>query len=118
MSAAQIGDAILRVRVATVTAKKDGPEAIYQLGLHTVEKLAGKNAPPTDFNVQISKTSEAHGILKNFESRLVGYRFRRVRARVRAAGRRPRDALPPRARHEGSEGRRVATHCRTRAAAK
>ena len=72
---AQVGDAVLRVRVATVTAKTDGPEVTYQLGLHTVEKLAGKNMPPADFTVQINKTSESHGIMKNFESRLVGYAF-------------------------------------------
>jgi hypothetical protein len=72
---AQVGDAVVRVRVATVTAKKDGPAAVYQLGLHTVESLAGKNPPPTDFTVQINKTSESHGIMKNFESRLVGYAF-------------------------------------------
>jgi len=72
---AQIGDAVLRVRVQTVTTKKDGPEATYQLGLHTVEKLTGKNAPAPDFTVQINKASEAHGIMKNLESRLVGYSF-------------------------------------------
>lgn len=72
---AQIGDAVVRVRVATVTAKKDGPEATYQLGLVVLEKLTGPHAPPTNFTVQINKTSEAHGIMKNFESRLVGYHF-------------------------------------------
>ena len=71
----QVGDAVLRVKVSTVTAKTDGPEVIYQLGLHTVEKLAGKSLPPPDFTVQINKTSESHGIMKNFESRLVGYAF-------------------------------------------
>jgi hypothetical protein len=72
---AQVGDAVLRVRVATVTAKTDGPDTSYQLGLHTIEKLTGKNPPPVDFTVQINKTSESHGIMKNFESRLVGYAF-------------------------------------------
>jgi hypothetical protein len=71
----QTGDAVVRVRVATVTAKKDGPDATYQLGLHTVEKLAGAHAPSSDFTVQINKASESHGIMKNFESRLVGYAF-------------------------------------------
>ncbi|MBX3208109.1 MAG: cobalamin ABC transporter substrate-binding protein [Labilithrix sp.] len=71
----QVGDAVLRVRVSTVTAKTDGPDAMYQLGLHTVEKLAGKHPPPVDFTVQINKASESHGIMKNFESRLVGYAF-------------------------------------------
>ena len=72
---AQTGDAVIRVRVATVTAKTDGPEKVYQLGLHSVEKLTGKNPPPADFTVQITKTSESLGIMKNFESRLVGYAF-------------------------------------------
>jgi hypothetical protein len=72
---AQTADASVRVRVATVTAKKNGPEETYQLGLHTVEVLTGKNAPPVDFTVTISKTSESHGIVKNFEARLIGYSF-------------------------------------------
>jgi len=72
---AQVSDAVLRVKVATVTGKKDGPEATYQLGLHTVEKMTGSNAPPTDFTVTVNKSSESHGILKNFEGRLVGYPF-------------------------------------------
>lgn len=72
---AQVGDAVVRVRVATVTTKKDGPDSNYQLGLHTVEKLMGKSAPPEDFTVHIGKASESHGIMQNFESRLVGYPF-------------------------------------------
>ena len=72
---AQVGDAVLRVRVSTVTAKTDGPGSIYQLGLHTVEKLTGDHPPPVDFTVQIGRQSDAHGIMKNFESRLVGYAF-------------------------------------------
>lgn len=71
----QLGDAVLRVRVATVTAKNDGPSPVYSIGLTTVEKLAGEHAPPASFTVQIDKTSESHGIMKNFESRLVSYAF-------------------------------------------
>lgn len=72
---AQVSDAVLRVKVSTVTGKKDGPESTYQLELHTVEKMTGANAPPPDFTVSVSKSSEAHGIVKNFEARLVGYPF-------------------------------------------
>lgn len=71
----QIAEGVVRVRVSTLTAKSDGPDATYQLGLHTVEKLAGKTPPPTDFTVQVTKTSSSHGIMKSFESRLVGYAF-------------------------------------------
>ena len=72
---AQVSDGVVRVRVATVTSKKDGPEAVYQIGLHVVEKLGGSHSPEGDFNVMITKASESHGIMKNFESRLVGYSF-------------------------------------------
>ena len=71
----QVSDAVLRVKIATVTGKKDGPETSYQLGLRIVEKMTGKNPPPDDFTVAVSKASESHGILKNFEGRLVGYPF-------------------------------------------
>jgi hypothetical protein len=71
----QVSDGVVRVRVATVTSKKDGPESVYQIGLHVVEKLAGSHSPEGDFNVTITKASESHGIMKNFESRLVGYAF-------------------------------------------
>lgn len=84
---AQLGDAVLRVRVSTVTTKKDGPYATYQLGLHTIEKLAGDAPPTPDFTVQINKTSDSHGIMKSFESRLVGYAFVAfVRAFTTASG--------------------------------
>lgn len=84
---AQVSDAVLRVKVSTITGKKDGPDATYQLGLHTVEKLAGENSPSADFVVTVSKASDAHGILENFEGRLVGYPFVAfVREFVRADG--------------------------------
>jgi len=72
---AQMADGLLRVRVATVTAKTDGPETTYQLGLHAVENLTKKDVVPADFTVHIHKQSESHGIMKSFESRLVGYGF-------------------------------------------
>jgi hypothetical protein len=72
---AQRADGVLRVKITTVTAKTDGPDSVYQLGLSTLEKLSGKNPPPAQFNVSIGKTSESHGILRSFENRLVGKDF-------------------------------------------
>lgn len=71
----QTADAVLRVRVQTVSSKTDGADAIFRLGLSTVEKLAGEHPPPSSFTVRIDKNSASYGILKNFESRLVGYPF-------------------------------------------
>lgn len=72
---AQVSDAVVRVRVATVTSKKDGPVATYEMGLHPVERLAGAHVPTEDFTVHVSKASDSFGIMKNFETRLVGYPF-------------------------------------------
>lgn len=72
---AQTSDAVLRVKITTITGKKDGPDANYQLGLRTIEKLTGAYPPAQDFTVAVGKSSESHGILKNFEGRLVGYPF-------------------------------------------
>lgn len=69
------GDAVVRVRVSTVTAKTNGPEPEFQLGLRTVEKLAGRRPPSPDFTVRLGKESASHGIMKNFDSRLVGRAF-------------------------------------------
>lgn len=71
---AQVADSVLRVRVSTVTAKTNGPHITYQLGLHAVERIGGR-VLPENFTVQIHESSESHGILKNLESRLVGYGF-------------------------------------------
>jgi hypothetical protein len=72
---AQLADAVLRVKVTTVTAKTDGPDAVYQLGMNTVEKLSGKNPPPPQFNLTIGKASESHGIMRSMENRIVGRDF-------------------------------------------
>ncbi len=72
---AQVADAVLRVRIATVTSKKEGPEATYELGLHSVERLSGAHVPTDDFTVRVTKTSESIGIMRNFETRLVGTPF-------------------------------------------
>lgn len=74
---AQIGDAVLRVRITTVTSRNDGPEPAYQLGLSTVEVLHGRPPSPMArrFDVQIRASNESHGIVKSFESRLVGRPF-------------------------------------------
>ncbi len=83
-NARRSSDAVLRVRVSTVTAKKDGPEAVYQLGLHTVEKLAGKNPPAGGLHrpdQQVERVARHHEELRK-PSR--GLPVRRVRPRVRS----------------------------------
>ncbi|WP_394848867.1 hypothetical protein LZC95_15605 [Pendulispora brunnea] len=72
----QVGDAVVRARVDTVTAKNDGVDARYDLGLRPVEKIAGEHPPSGEnFNLRIERTSPAANIVKNFQNRLHGRIF-------------------------------------------
>jgi len=72
----QVGDAVVRARIDTVTAKNDGVDARYDLGLRPLEKLAGGHPPQGEnFNLRIDHTSSAANIVKNFQNRLHGRIF-------------------------------------------
>jgi hypothetical protein len=71
----QLGDATVRVLIDTVTTKQEDTGASYQIGFRVIETLAGVHPPPESFSVKIDKTSPSAGILKSYESALVGKRF-------------------------------------------
>jgi hypothetical protein len=73
----QVGDAVVRARIETVTAKHDigGGEVEYQLGFQMVEKLTGEHPPPDQFVVRLDKTSPSAGIVRSMDARLGGKSF-------------------------------------------
>src|SRR5450432_3216999 len=71
----QVGDAVLRVKVQTVTSKQEGESVEYQLGLQVIEKLAGEHAPPDEFVVRLDKSAPSAGIVRSLDSRLGGKPF-------------------------------------------
>ncbi len=71
----QVGDAVLRVRVVTITSKREDQGQSWQLGLRTLEKLAGAHPPPGDFTLQVGAYGPGAGILQAFEGRLIGVTF-------------------------------------------
>jgi len=71
----QIGDAVVRVRISTVTESGYGKTIRHQLVLQTLEKLAGERPPPPTFTVTLDDNSPAAGIIRNLESRLGGKTF-------------------------------------------
>lgn len=84
---AQVGDAVLRVRVSTVTAKEEDSGTRYVMGFDALEKLTGPFPPGDEFAVVVDRTSPSAGILKSFQGRLVGKKFVAfVRMFVRADG--------------------------------
>jgi len=71
----QTGDAAVRARVTTVTSKEEDRGRSWQIGLHTVERLAGGGPFGTDFVLAVDATDPASGILRGFEARLIGTKF-------------------------------------------
>jgi hypothetical protein len=71
----QVGDAVVRAKVTTVTSKNEDRGRSWQLGLHTVERLAGTGFLEKDFLLAVDPTDAASGILKGFEARLIGQSF-------------------------------------------
>jgi hypothetical protein len=71
----QVGDAVLRARIDTVTARSDGTRAHYDLGLHTLGQLAGEHPPTESFTVRIDQAAPSSTLLKNFQDRLGGKVF-------------------------------------------
>lgn len=71
----QIGDAVVRVRIETVTQSGAGSEVRHQLVLKTLEKLAGEHPPEGDFSVTLDDSSPSIGIVRSLETRLGGKTF-------------------------------------------
>ena len=71
----QLGDATVRVVVDTITTKQEETGTTYQIGFRVLAVLAAVHAPPESFTVQVDRGSPSIGILKSYESALIGKRF-------------------------------------------
>ena len=83
----QIGDATLRVRIATITVKQEESDATYHIVFRVLDKLSGLHSPGDSFTVRVNKQSVSAGILKSYESQMIGKSFTAfVRLFVRSDG--------------------------------
>jgi hypothetical protein len=83
----QTGDAVMRVRVTTITSKEDEGATRYVVGLRTLAKLAGQFPPPDTFEITVGKSNPSAGLLRGLEGQIVGKTFVAfVRAFVRPDG--------------------------------
>jgi len=71
----QTGDAVVRVRVQTVTQAGTGRDMVHHLTLETLEQLAGERPPPHEFTVRLDQSSPSAGIVRSLETRLGGKTF-------------------------------------------
>jgi hypothetical protein len=66
-------DAVVRARVVTLTSNRDEGVGAWQMGLRTIETLAGN--PPAAFTLQIKTTDPSAGIVRSNEGRIAGMTF-------------------------------------------
>lgn len=71
----QVGDAVIRGRVTTLTSKDEDKGRTWQIGLHTVSRLAGSGALPDDLVVELGPANPSAGLLRAWEGRLIGMTF-------------------------------------------
>jgi hypothetical protein len=71
----QTGDAVVRVRVLTVTDKREDKRHTWQLGMHTLEHMAGTGPLDDDFTLEVEDTDPGAPMVHAFEGGLVGKKF-------------------------------------------
>src|SRR5262245_44162475 len=69
---AQVSDAVLRVRIDTVTVREEGSKKSYELRLKSLEQVTGAHPPEPIFPVKIGEESQSIGIMNHFGAQLVG----------------------------------------------
>lgn len=83
----QVADAVLRVRVSTLTVRSEETGSSFVLGLRTLEHLTGPHPPPSDFVLRADRSTPSAGILRTLQTRVVGMTLVAfVRAFVRPDG--------------------------------
>jgi hypothetical protein len=71
----QVGDAVVRARVTTVSSKEEDQGRSWQLGMHTLDRLGGAGPLEPDFALRVGPTDASAGIIRSFESHLIGQTF-------------------------------------------
>jgi hypothetical protein len=71
----QTGDAVVRARVVTVTSGADGQDSGWQIGLRTLETVAGKKPPEGEFSFFVASKGPAAGVVRMLDARLIGFTF-------------------------------------------
>jgi len=72
---AQVGDAVVRARVTTITSKDEDKGRTWQIGFHTIEKLGGSGQLDPDFTVQVQPGGPASGIMRALGPQMMGMTF-------------------------------------------
>jgi hypothetical protein len=72
---AQVGDAVVRARVTTVTSKDEDRGRTWQVGFHTIERLGGSGPLDPDFTILVQPSGPSAGIMRALGPQMIGMTF-------------------------------------------
>jgi hypothetical protein len=71
----QVGDAVVRARVTTVSSKEEDRGRSWQIGMHIVDRLGGAGPLDPDFALRVGPADASAGLVRTFENQLIGQTF-------------------------------------------
>jgi len=68
----RLGDRVVRAQVVSITSTRTDTGFAWQIGLHTLEKLAGERPAEPDFTLCVDPTAPGATVMRVFDRRLIG----------------------------------------------
>jgi hypothetical protein len=67
-----LGDRVVRAQVVSITSTRNESGRTWQIGLHTIERLAGERAADPEFTLRMNSSAPGASVMRIFDGRLVG----------------------------------------------
>jgi hypothetical protein len=68
----RLGDRVVKAQVVSLTSTRNESGRIWQIGLRTIEELAGVRAGAQEFTLRMNGTAPGSSVMGVFDSRLIG----------------------------------------------
>jgi hypothetical protein len=68
----RLGDRVVRAQVISVTSTRNDSGRTWQIGLHTLERLAGDGGADPEFTLRMSGSAPGASVMRIFDGRLIG----------------------------------------------
>jgi len=67
-----LGDRVVRAQVVSITSTRNDSGRTWQIGLHTLERLAGEGGGDPEFTLRMNGSAPGASVMRTFDGRLIG----------------------------------------------
>lgn len=68
----RLGDRVVRAQVVSITSTRNESGRTWQIGLHTLEKLAGEGGADPEFTLRMNGSAPGASVMRIFDGRMIG----------------------------------------------